>query len=168
MAVTGRGGTPEFAPDHNRSKFTTTQQGGKRLSELQLPWFTVFPPRGFGVLTTKGRKTRQPRRTCIRAIREDDTAFVVAIGGDRTGWLRNVRADPRVKLRIRGGTFDGVARALRDEELQRAEAIYCQFTGPFEFLESLAHLRGLPARSKIRRMHEHWFRTVTPIAIELF
>src|SRR3954462_9919140 len=111
MAVSGRGGTPEFAPDHNRSKFTTTQQGGKRLSELQLPWFTVFPPRGFGVLTTSGRRTRQPRRTCIRAVRDGNTALVVAIAGERTS--------------------------------------------------------GRPKLSRIRRMHQHWFRTGTPIAIDL-
>src|SRR5438309_1948150 len=119
MAVTGKRGAPELAPDHNRSKFTTTPQGGKRLSELQLPWFTVFPPRGFGVLTTTGRRTRQPRRTCIRAVRDGDRVFVVAIAGEQTSWLRNLRADPHVRLRIRGGTFDGTARDLRDEERQR-------------------------------------------------
>jgi deazaflavin-dependent oxidoreductase (nitroreductase family) len=167
MAVTGQRGTPEFAPDHNRSKFTTTQQGGKRLSELQLPWFTVFPPRGFGVLTTTGRKTRQPRRTCIRAVRVGNTAFVVAIAGEHTSWLRNLRNDPQVKLRIRGGTFDGTARDVRDDERRRAEEAYCRFSGPFELLESLAHLRGRPKLSKIRRMHQHWFRTGTPIAIDL-
>ena len=167
MAATGQRGTPEFAPDHNRSKFTTTQQGGKRLSELQLPWFTVFPPRGFGVLTTTGRRTRQPRRTCIRAVRDGDTVFVVAIAGERTGWLRNLRNDPQVKLRIRSGTFDGTARDVRDDERRRAEEAYCRFSGPFELLESLAHLRGRPKLNKIRRMHQHWFHTGTPIAIDL-
>jgi hypothetical protein len=94
--------------------------------------------------------------------------FVVAIAGEHTGWLRNLRNDPQVKLRIRGGTFDGTARDVRDEERQRAEEAYCRFSGPFELLESLAHLRGRPKLSKIRRMHQHWFRTGTPIAIDLF
>ncbi|MEA2125220.1 MAG: hypothetical protein QOI80_2002 [Solirubrobacteraceae bacterium] len=167
MAANGRSETVELAPDHNRSQFTTTRHGGKRLSELQAPWFTILPPRGFGVLTTTGRKTGQARRTCIRAIRDGSIVFVVAIGGEGTGWLRNLRADPQVKLRIRGGTFDGVARDLREDERQRAEEMYRRFSGAFELLESLAHLRGRPKLSKIRRMHEHWFRTGTPIAIDL-
>jgi deazaflavin-dependent oxidoreductase (nitroreductase family) len=165
--LSGEGNTPPLAADHNRSKLTTTARGGQRLSALQLPWFSVLPPRGFGVLTTTGRKTQQPRRTCVRAVRDGDTVFVVAIAGERAGWLRNLRNDPRAKLRIRGGTFDGVARDVREAERQRAEDIYSQFAGPFELLESLAHLRGRPKLAKIERMHRHWFRTGTPIAIDL-
>jgi len=158
---------PARAPGHNRSKLTTTRSGGKRLSRMQLPWFTALPPRGFGVLTTKGRKTRQPRRTCVRAVRDGDTAFLVAIAGERADWLRNLRAHPEATLRIRGGTFDGIARDLKESERERAEGLYVKFTGPFELLESLAHLRGLPTRAKLRRMHQHWFRTGTPIAIDI-
>ena len=83
------------------------------------------------------------------------------------GWLRNLRIDPRARLRIRGGTFEGVARDLRKDERARAETLYCQFTGPFELLESLAHLPGWPNRRKISGMHRHWFRSGTPIAIDL-
>jgi hypothetical protein len=103
----------------------------------------------------------------VRAIRDDNTVFVVAIAGERSGWLRNLRIDPYVRLRIRGGTFEGVARDVREDERRRAEALYCQFTGPFELLESLAHLPGWPDRRKISRMHRHWFRSGTPMAIDL-
>lgn len=159
--------SPSLAPAHNRSKLTTTRSGGRRLSALQAPWFTLLPPHGFGVLTTIGRNSKQPRRTCVRAIRDGDTVFLVSIAGERAGWLRNLRVNPQVELRIRGGTFTGVARDLREDERERAEGLYCQFTGPFELLESVAHLRGWPDRRKISRMHRHWFRSGTPIAIDL-
>ncbi len=83
-AARGEHEAPSLAPSHNRSKLTTSRSGGKRLSAMQLPWFSALPPRGFGVLTTKGRKTGQPRRTCVRVVRDRRTAFLVAIAGERT------------------------------------------------------------------------------------
>src|SRR3954453_6033931 len=121
--------TPPRAPGHNASRFTTTASGGRRLSDLQLPWFQTLPPRGFGVLTTRGRKTGQPRQTCVRAARDGQTVYLAAIAGERAGWLRNIRADPRVTLRIRGGTFEGVARDVSESERQRGEDVYARLTG---------------------------------------
>jgi deazaflavin-dependent oxidoreductase (nitroreductase family) len=156
-----------LAPGHNASWLTTTRQGGRWLSRLQLPWFTVRPPKGFGVLTTTGRNSGTPRPTCVRAVRDGNTVYLVAIGGDDAGWMKNVRKDPHVGIRIRAGRLRGVARELRDEERGPAETLYASFSGPFEYLESLAHLSGRPQRGRIEAMHRHWFRTGTPIAIDI-
>jgi deazaflavin-dependent oxidoreductase (nitroreductase family) len=157
-----------LAPGHNRSKLTTTAKGGQRLNRMQLPWFTAVPPRGFGVLTTRGRKTGRPRETCVRAVRDGSTVYVVAIMGERTGWMSNLRAHPNdVQLRIRGGTYKGRAREIAADESARARAAYAQFSGLFEFLESFVHLSGRPNRDKLRRMHEHWFDTGTAMAIDI-
>jgi deazaflavin-dependent oxidoreductase (nitroreductase family) len=88
--------------------------GGRILSASQLDWFTLLPPRGFGVLTTTGRKSGKKRRKCIRAIRRGERVYVVSIGGARAAWLKNLQADPAVSLRIRGGRFKGRARELGD------------------------------------------------------
>src|SRR5205809_5262717 len=99
---------------------------------MQLPWFAALPPGGFGVLTTTGRRTGKTRRRCVRAIRRGDKAFLVSIGGERAAWLKNVRADPSVRLRIRGGRFGGVARDVRDEaEREEARTAYCGTVNPF-------------------------------------
>lgn len=100
-------------------------------------------------------------------MRDGAKVYVVAIGGNRSAWLQNMRADPQVELRIRGGRFRGRARELTASERQRAERIYAARTSPFEFLESLAHLRGWPRRDKSQRLHEHWFRTGAPMVVEL-
>jgi deazaflavin-dependent oxidoreductase (nitroreductase family) len=88
--------------------------GGRILSALELPWFILLPPRGFGVLTTIGRKSGKLRRKCVRATRCGDSVYLVSIGGPDIAWLKNIQANPNVFLRIPGGTFTGRARELTD------------------------------------------------------
>src|SRR3970282_2205747 len=61
------------------------------------PQFRVLPmPRGFVLLTVTGRRTGKRRRRPIRAIRRGDTFYAVAVLGERSDWLRNVRRQPDV------------------------------------------------------------------------
>jgi deazaflavin-dependent oxidoreductase (nitroreductase family) len=138
------------------------------LSASQLPWFTILPPAGFGVLTTTGRKTGKVRPKCIRAVRDGDRAFVVSIRGERAAWVKNVRANPAVRLRIRGGRFAGVVRDLRDDaEAKHARKAYCDTFNRFDYLECLMHRDGRPTRAKIQELHREWFETGTPLVVEL-
>jgi deazaflavin-dependent oxidoreductase (nitroreductase family) len=147
---------------------TTKLIGGRILSALQLPFFMLLPPRGFGVLTTTGRKTGKRRRKCVRAIRDGDKAYLVSLPGRYSAWFRNIQAQPRVKIRMRGGTFEGVARAITDpEEYDAGKAIYCGTVNPFDRLEYLAHRTGRPTAKRIRALHDRWFTVCTPVAIEL-
>jgi deazaflavin-dependent oxidoreductase (nitroreductase family) len=113
---------------------------------------------GYGVLTTTGRRTGKPRRKCVRVIHRGDRAYLVAlrlpdiaiVNPDAVqAWVLNIRTDPHVRLRIRGGDIDGVAREITDAD------------------ERALHLRGLPTRNKIRELHRYWFETGIPIAIDL-
>lgn len=87
---------------------TTIPVGGRILSAMQLPWFTLMPPRGYGVLTTNGRKTGKKRRKCVRVIRTDDRVYLVSLRGPYGAWMRNIHAHPRVSLRVQGGTLEGL------------------------------------------------------------
>ena len=80
---------------------------------LMLPFLQLLPSPGFGVITTTGRKTGKARRKCIRVVRRGDRAYLVqlrppALAMERptavAAWVWNIRANPNVKLRIRGGT----------------------------------------------------------------
>ncbi len=151
-----------------RNPFVRSLGGGRVLSALQLPLFMVRPPSGFGVLTTTGRRTGKRRRKCIRAIRVDDRAYIVSIGGPRAAWLKNIRASAGVSLRIRGGTFAGVAHELGESpERPRAMAAYCETVNRFDYAECRLHRRGLPTRSKIKELHRAWFEGGTPLVVEL-
>jgi len=152
--------------------FMRSPTGGRVLSAMMLPYFTIRPPLGFGVLTTTGRRTGKKRRKCIHVIRTGNRAYIVMIKPHITAktsaWVSNIRADPNVSLRIRGGTFAGRARELDDEaELQQARELYCEAVNPFDYVECTFHRGWRPTRAKIRQLHRSWFDTGIPLVIEL-
>jgi deazaflavin-dependent oxidoreductase (nitroreductase family) len=157
-----------YAAERRRNPLVQTPLGGRVLSASQLPLFKLRPPIGFGVLTTTGRKTGKERSRCVRAIRRGNRAFLVAIGGESTAWLKNARANPDVELRVRGGTYAGTARELRDEpEAQAAMAAYCGTVNPFDYLECRMHRVGRPTHAKIEELHRTWFEGGVPLVVEL-
>jgi deazaflavin-dependent oxidoreductase (nitroreductase family) len=157
-----------YVSERKHNPLVNTAPGGRTLSATQLPFFLLRPPSGYGVLTTIGRKSGKPRRRCIRAIRREQRAYLVAIKGAQTGWLNNIRANPEVRLRIRGGTFAGVARELVEAaERQEAMEAYCQTVNPFEYLECGLWRKGWPTRSKIKELHRSWFEQGIPLVVDL-
>lgn len=160
------GGAGPYVSERKRNPFINSPTGGRILSALMLPRFMVLPPRGFGVLTTTGRKTGKTRRKCVRAIRRGNRAYLVSIRS--SGWLKNAMANPDVQLRLRGGTFSGVARELREgAETQEAIDAYCGTVNRFDYLECMNWRRGRPTRSKINELHRDWFEQGTPLVVEL-
>jgi deazaflavin-dependent oxidoreductase (nitroreductase family) len=140
------------------------------LSAMMLPFFTVRPPAGFGLLTTTGRKTGRTRRKCVRAVRNRDGSkvYVVAIAGRGTGWLGNIESNPQVSVRLNDATFAGFARPLRTQAaVQEATAIYCAPVHAFDYLECVNWRKGRPTRSKIRELHTVWCERGAPVVIEL-
>ncbi len=158
--------------ERKRNPFMRSASGGRTLSALMLPFFTVRPPSGFGVITTIGRRTGKRRRKCMHVIRRGDRAYIVMLRPHVTiktsAWVLNIRADPHVRLRIRGGTFAGLARELEgDVEMHEARAAYCEAVNPFDYVECTFHRSGRPTRAKIQELHRVWFDTGIPLVIEL-
>ncbi len=134
--------------------FHALPTGGRVLSAMMLPYFTLRPPLGFGALTTTGRN-RQEAAKCIHVIRTGNRAYIVMIKPHITAkasaWVLNIRADPNVSLRMRGGTFAGLARELDDdEEIQQARELYCGAVNPFDYVECTFHRGSRPTRAKIK------------------
>ena len=170
-----RASAAEHASKHTR--LLRSARDGKWLSAMMLPLFLLRPPSGFGVIETTGRKTGKLRRKCVRVIRRGEVAYVVQLRPPEvalrnpaaiSGWLLNIRANPNVKLRMRGGTFSGVARELSDPaELAEAREAFCETVHLFDYGECDVHLRGLPTRAKIKELHRYWFDTGVPLLVEL-
>ena len=154
-----------YVSERKHNPLVRSASGGRVLSALMLPWYLLLPPAGFGVLTTTGRKTGRRRRKCIRAIRRGERAYLVAIRP--TSWLANLRADPRVRLRIRGGAFSGLARELSEDERPEAMGAYCETVNPADYMECTLHRRGRPTRAKIEELHRTWFTEGVPVVVEL-
>ena len=148
--------------------FTHTARSGRVLSAAQLPLFKVRPPRDYGIFTTRGRRTGKKRSRCVRVVRRDDRAYLVAIkGASVTAWAKNALADPGVKLRLRDGTFEGTAREPRPDEREEARAAYSARVGWFERGEWRIWRDDPFTPEKSKEMHRHWFDTGTPFVVEL-
>jgi len=68
------------------------------------------------LLETTGRKSGEPRRTPIGGKLDGRTFWLVSEFGDRSQYVRNIQADPRVRVRVRGRWHSGTAVLLPDDD----------------------------------------------------
>ena len=73
-------------------------------------------PPSYAILETTGRKSGQPRRTPVGNGLDGHTFWIVAEHGRRASYVRNIEADPRLRVRVRGRWRDGVAHLLPDDD----------------------------------------------------
>jgi deazaflavin-dependent oxidoreductase (nitroreductase family) len=73
------------------------------------------PLPGVVILETTGRKTGQPRRTPVGKALEGDTLWIVA-EHRRGGYVRNIEANPRVRVRMGRRWRSGTARVLPEDD----------------------------------------------------
>jgi deazaflavin-dependent oxidoreductase (nitroreductase family) len=72
----------------------------------------------FCYLTTTGRVTGEPHEIEIwfSLVPETQNLYMLSGGGDRSDWVKNVRRDPEVTVRIAGEHLSGRGRGARDAE----------------------------------------------------
>jgi deazaflavin-dependent oxidoreductase (nitroreductase family) len=75
---------------------------------LPLPWVVL--------LETTGRRSGQPRRTPVGKALVGDTLWVVAEHGMRASYVRNIQANPRVRVRAGRRWRTGTAHVLPDDD----------------------------------------------------
>ena len=59
-----------------------------------------IPAPGTAILETVGRKSGQPRRTPVTDGLDGDAFWIVAEHGRRAGYVRNIEANPRVRVKV--------------------------------------------------------------------
>jgi deazaflavin-dependent oxidoreductase (nitroreductase family) len=74
---------------------------------------------GYALLETMGRATGRRRRTAVGVRLRGDTAWIVAEQGRHAGYVRNLTADPRVRLRLGRTWRTGRAAAVPDDDPHR-------------------------------------------------
>lgn len=102
-------------------------------------------------LTTRGRRTGRPHTIEIWFAVHAGRLYMLAGGGERADWLRNLRAEPRVEVRIDATTWPGRA-AVIDEPAEDALARRLLATKYQGWRE------GAPLSS--------WARTALPVVVE--
>ncbi|KUI25353.1 nitroreductase/quinone reductase family protein [Mycobacterium sp. GA-2829] len=68
------------------------------------------------LLETTGRISGQPRRTPLGGKLIDDQFWFVSEFGERSQYIRNIKADPHVRVRLRGRWRSGVAHLLPEDD----------------------------------------------------
>ena len=77
-------------------------------------------PLGLAILETRGRTSGKPRRTPVGNGQVGRDFWIIAEHGTRANWVRNIAADPRVRLRVRRGLryrwVSGTATIRHDDD----------------------------------------------------
>jgi deazaflavin-dependent oxidoreductase (nitroreductase family) len=68
------------------------------------------------LLETTGRKSGEPRRTPVGGRLTEREFWLVSEFGDTSQYVRNIRANPRVRVRVRGRWHSGTAHPLPDDD----------------------------------------------------
>ena len=101
-----------FGDEHVR----TYRETGGEVGHLWREGSTIL------LLTTKGRKTGEPRTTPLIYAQDGDRYVIVASKGgapEHPGWYRNIERDPNVELQVKGDVFAARARTAEGEERER-------------------------------------------------
>ena len=87
---------------------------------IRLSMALGMAPPFYALLETTGRRTGKPRRTPVGNGLTGDQFWIVAEHGSAAGYVRNVQANPRVRVKVRRGLWprwvQGTARVLPDDD----------------------------------------------------
>jgi deazaflavin-dependent oxidoreductase (nitroreductase family) len=91
-------------------------------------------PRGdldFCYLTTIGRTTRLERTIEIWYGLDGNTVYMLSGGGDSAHWVRNLKVDPRVSVKLGRKTYAGAARLIeaKDEDQKARRLLAAKYEG---------------------------------------
>lgn len=70
------------------------------------------------LLETIGRKSGEPRRTPLGGKRIGDQFWFVSEFGEQSQYVRNIKANPRVRVRLRGRWHSGTAHLVPEDDSQ--------------------------------------------------
>jgi deazaflavin-dependent oxidoreductase (nitroreductase family) len=88
-------------------------------------------------LTTTGRLTGQPREIEIWFTEHDGRFYLVA-ERESANWVRNVRSQPQVKVRVGDAEFNAIARVVHnDREPQLVATVKPLFDAKYGWSEGL-------------------------------
>ncbi|MFV1365681.1 nitroreductase/quinone reductase family protein [Mycolicibacterium elephantis] len=86
------------------------------------------------LLETTGRKSGQPRRTPLGGSRVDNEFWFVSEFGENSQYIKNIKANPNVRVRLNGRWHNGVAHLMPDDD-------------PHERLRSLPQFNSMGVRT---------------------
>jgi RNA polymerase sigma-70 factor, ECF subfamily len=108
------GGTPQRRPRSARLARFVERHVLNPQMRLSLTLGTA--PRAFALLETVGRRSGKPRRTPVGNGLIGDTFWLVSEHGTGAGYVRNIEANPRVRVKIGRRWRTGSGHIVRDDD----------------------------------------------------
>jgi deazaflavin-dependent oxidoreductase (nitroreductase family) len=71
---------------------------------------------GTALLETTGRKTHQPRQTPVGNGLRGNEFWIVTEHGRHSSYVKNIEANPRVRVKVGRTWFEGTAHILEDDD----------------------------------------------------
>src|SRR6185295_17600880 len=75
------------------------------------------------ILETRGRKTGQPRRIPVGKAITGDTLWIVAEHWRKAAYVKNIEADPHVRVRVGRKWRSGIAQILWDDDWRERQRV---------------------------------------------
>ena len=114
------------------------------------PDLNTLANQDFCYLTTVGRVTGRLHEIEIWFAIQGETLYMLSGGRDRSDWVKNLRRNPEVTVRINDEHFEGRARGIESE----AE-------------DELARGLLVEKYDRVPGTLTHWRRTALPVAVDL-
>ena len=81
----------------------------------------------WALLETTGRRSGEPRRNPVGNGLIGDTFWIVAEHGRRAQYVKNIMADPRVRVRVNGRWRSGTAHLIPDDDTRARQKTLRRF-----------------------------------------
>lgn len=96
-------------------------EGRRRWQRRSMPLFGAFAGvvPGWAVVETTGRRTGRLHRVPVGGTLRGDTFWFLVGDPSRALYLRNIEANPRVRVRVRGRWRTGTAYPLPDDDVRK-------------------------------------------------
>ncbi len=88
-----------------------------------VPWWSL--------LETRGRKSGRPIRNPVGNGLDGNAFWIVAEHGQKAGYVKNIKTDPNVRLRVGGRWRSGVAHVLADDDARERQGQMRRFNAMF-------------------------------------
>ena len=109
-------------PSEDAKRRLTTQLGVRLINPLVKAALEAgLAPPGVALLETTGRRSGEPRRTPVGNGLDGDVFWLVAEHGRRSAYVRNIEADPRVRVKVGRRWRGGVAKVLPHDDPRRRQ-----------------------------------------------
>ena len=95
---------------------------------------------GWAMLETVGRRSGEARRVPVGGRIIGDRFWLVSADPSRASYLRNIEANPNVRVKVGGRWRDGVARMLPDDDARRRMFRVNPFNGLYIAIAGREHL----------------------------